>query len=404
MKNSNPDDTKKYASTRLWKKRWYRITSFLAAVVVFCTTYALIIPAVTQERAVAQDGGVSVIGITISKITDGTAPFDGTPKGSPYDPGNDENDGNKIVRTFDKLSYDFKVETASTNQYKDARVKLEFILPLTKDQAEFDVAAMGWMDTTDGYTYKYQENQTCTIGNNTYTNCQVFTCYKHLVLTPGATSGIPGAFTNNLTINVKSMKNGDKITPIIIATPELNANGGYTLTMTKDDTNAVTVSAAPRYNVKLAGGPSYKGTFDFTTGNDKAQNKDAENVVGRAMKFGVTLQLYNNGNNKGFKGIELPTGPITFDLKLTSKYGAAENTATDVTTNYTPLLWSCDYNSWTAEGNPNSDGRTFQDFTGCAYEYAPWTNENGWYGDDKTCFHGGGWSATQAGDTISVTA
>lgn len=41
----------------------------MAAVVVFCTTYALILPAVTQERAVAQDPGVSVSGITISKIT-----------------------------------------------------------------------------------------------------------------------------------------------------------------------------------------------------------------------------------------------------------------------------------------------------------------------------------------------
>lgn len=410
MKNSNPDDTKKYASTRLWKKRWYRITSFLAAVVVFCTTYALILPAVTQERTITQDSGVKVSGITISKITDGTAPFDGTPKGSPYDPGNDENDGNKIVRTFDKLSYDFMVETASQKIYTDARVKLEFILPLKKDEAEFDVAAMGWMDTTDGYTYKYQENQTCTIGNNTYTNCQVFTCYKHLVLTDGATSVIPGAFTNNLAINVKSMKNGDKITPIIIATPELNANGGYTLTVTESEPNAVTVSAAPRYNVKLDGGHSYKGTFDFSTGNNLAQqygdgyiaDPSKKDVVGRAMKFGVTLQLYNNGNNKGFKGIELPTGPITFDLKLNSKYGSGGEKNKDVTTNYTPLLWSCDYNSWTPIDSPNSDGRTLQDSMGCAYEYAPWSNKDGWH-DDKTCYHGGGWSATQTGVTISVT-
>ena len=410
MKNSNLDNTKKYASMRIWKKRWYRITSFLAAVVVFCTTYALILPAVTQERAVAQDSGVSVSNITIGKITDGTAPFDGKPTGSSYDPGNDENDGNKIVRTFDKLSYDFEVRTASQKIYTDARVKLEFILPLKKDEAEFDVAAMGWMDTTDEYTYKYQENQTCTIGNNTYTNCQVFTCYKHLVLKPGATSVIPGAFTNNLTINVKSMKNGEKITPIIIATPELNANGGYTLTMSEANGNAVTVSAAPRYNVRLKGGPSYKDTFDFSTGNNLAQqygdgyiaDPSKKYVVGRAMKFGVTLQLYNNGNNKGFKGIELPTGPITFDLKLTSKYGAAETETTDVTTNYTPLLWSCDYNSWTPIDSPNSDERTLQDSMGCAYEYAPWSNKDGWY-DDKTCYHGGGWLATQNKGTISVT-
>ena len=164
-------------------------------------------------------------------------------------------------------------------------------MPLTNDQAEFDVAAMGWMDTTVGYTYEYQVNQTRTICDKEYTNCQVLTCYNHLQLTGTATSVIPGTFQRNLAINVKSMKNGEKITPIIIATPELNSNGGYTLTI--DNTNAVTVSAAPRYNVKLDGGSSYKDTFDFTAGNDKAQNKEAGKVVGRAMKFGVTLQLYN---------------------------------------------------------------------------------------------------------------
>lgn len=239
------------------------------------------------------------------------------------------------VRTFDTVKYKFTVSTTGKS-YDNARVKMEFILPLKKNEAEFDVAAMGWMDTTVGYKYNYQEDQTRKI-NGIDTNCQVLTCYKHLQKTVTGSAAIPGAFTETFTVKVKAMKNGDKITPIIIATPELNANGGYTLTMTKDDTNAVTVSAAPRYNVKLDGGPSYKDTFDFTTGNYEAQNKDAGNVVGRAMKFGVTLQLYNNNNNKGFKGIELPTGPITFKLRLTSKYGVAENDATDVTTNYTPL-------------------------------------------------------------------
>lgn len=392
MKNSNPDDTKKYASTRLWKKRWYRITSFLAAVVVFCTTYALILPAVTQERAVAQDPGVSVSGITISEITDGEGPFD-----TDDEAGNDSRGDNKIVRTFDTVKYKFTVSTAG-NSYDNARVKMEFILPLKKNEAEFDVAAMGWMDTTVGYKYNYQEDQTRKI-NGIDTNCQVLTCYKHLQRTVNSTAAIPGSFTETFTVKVKAMKNEDTIKPTITASLELNL-----AQVAERTADLVTVSAAPRYNVKLAGGPSYKGTFNFNTGNNNAQNKDAGKVVGRAMKFGVTLQLYNDGNNKGFKGIELPTGPITFDLKLNSEYGSGGKNNKDVTTEYTPLLWSCDYNSWTAIGNPNSDERTFQDSTGCAYEYAPRSSGPGvWYGDDKTCYHGGGWSATQTGDTISVT-
>ena len=96
MKDSIRSDTNKYASTRRWKKRWYRITSFFSSVVVFCTTYALILPAVTQERTVTQDSKVKVSNVTIVKITDGEGPFDDDDA-----PGNDSSGYNKIVRTFD---------------------------------------------------------------------------------------------------------------------------------------------------------------------------------------------------------------------------------------------------------------------------------------------------------------
>ena len=42
--------TAKYARKHQRKKRWYRVVTCLAAVVVFCTTYALILPAITLER------------------------------------------------------------------------------------------------------------------------------------------------------------------------------------------------------------------------------------------------------------------------------------------------------------------------------------------------------------------
>lgn len=33
------------------KRRWRKVMTFLASVVVFCTTYALILPAITMEEA-----------------------------------------------------------------------------------------------------------------------------------------------------------------------------------------------------------------------------------------------------------------------------------------------------------------------------------------------------------------
>lgn len=43
-------DAERYASAHRGKRRWYRVMTCLAAVVVFCTTYALILPAITLEK------------------------------------------------------------------------------------------------------------------------------------------------------------------------------------------------------------------------------------------------------------------------------------------------------------------------------------------------------------------
>lgn len=47
MKRQNAAE---YAKGRRWKKRWQTVVLCLAAVVVFCTTYALILPAITLEK------------------------------------------------------------------------------------------------------------------------------------------------------------------------------------------------------------------------------------------------------------------------------------------------------------------------------------------------------------------
>ncbi len=46
-------DAERYTSAHRRKRRWYQVTTCLAAVVVFCTTYALILPAITLEKQCA---------------------------------------------------------------------------------------------------------------------------------------------------------------------------------------------------------------------------------------------------------------------------------------------------------------------------------------------------------------
>ena len=42
-------DTEKYTRSYRIKRRWHQVVTCLAAVVVFCITYALILPAITME-------------------------------------------------------------------------------------------------------------------------------------------------------------------------------------------------------------------------------------------------------------------------------------------------------------------------------------------------------------------
>lgn len=50
MKQDVLQDADKYMKERRRKKWWHKVVISLAAIVVFCTTYALILPAVTLEK------------------------------------------------------------------------------------------------------------------------------------------------------------------------------------------------------------------------------------------------------------------------------------------------------------------------------------------------------------------
>lgn len=50
MEHTNLPDAEEYAKKQRNKRRWYKLVICLAAVVVFCTTYALILPAITMEK------------------------------------------------------------------------------------------------------------------------------------------------------------------------------------------------------------------------------------------------------------------------------------------------------------------------------------------------------------------
>lgn len=353
-----------------------------------------------------------VTDIEILNIVDGTEPFDSDDKA-----GNDSSSENNRVRTFDTVTYNFLVKMKSRNPYvvyKEARVKMEFVLPLTKEQAEFDLGAMAWIDKSEGEPKVETEKRKITIdGQEKETECQVLTCYKRLLPSENNKSVVPGEFGENVTINVKSMKNGDSFQPIISAAMEYNTWNGECQKHKDVEKKSITaekvkVTAAPKYNLQLKGEASYKDTFDFTTGNNKAANTDKGSVTGRILKFGIVLQLYNDNRAKGLKGIELPkeNEDITFKLNLGSTYTInqpapdseyKQNQVVEVKDQYAPLLWSSG-SIKSKYGELNEDGRIINDSLRCQ-GMAPFSNGKG----ENRCSNSGIWTLTQNGNQIEVT-
>ena len=54
MKHGALQSAEKYTKTHQRKKRWYGVVTGLACVVVFCTVYALILPAITMEKGACE--------------------------------------------------------------------------------------------------------------------------------------------------------------------------------------------------------------------------------------------------------------------------------------------------------------------------------------------------------------
>ena len=328
------------------------------------------------ESGVLTDDSAYVESIAISQYDTGTAPFDSDDR-----PGNDSSSTNMVVRTFDTVTYNIKVKYLTYENgktFNDTRVKLEFVLPVDVSQAEFDQTAMGWMEDPVLTT------ETRTI-NGVETQCQVLTSYKHLLPSADHTSVVPGEFGENVSVNIKMMKNGDTIAPIFSAAMEYNTWDGTCATHNAEEKKTIvaddiTISAAPKYNVQIkpAAAAEASMTYDFSRSSsqlfnvDKALNLDAGQRPGRIYVMGVTLQLYNDNESKQMRGIELPQGPITFEIKLSSKFQpvyrtaqatTAAGTVMDVTDEYTPLVWSYGPQS---DGN-NPDRNTWMTSYGYAF-------------------------------------
>lgn len=293
------------------------------------------------------------------RLTDritGTAPFD-----KDNERGDDKDETNDIVRSYDTVTYDYEytlTPDSTMDYYRRTRVGFRFELPYPKDKVTFDAEKMGWVDHTPGYEPKLT---TETI-NGTVT--QVYTCYRLLEPTSQSPTVNPGTGSIGLSVAVKGAPHGYRFHPTVKAWPAWDASnptntGAHPPAV--DTPKDVTVSAKLNLNVRMVNyGNVDRGVFDFSSGAANAPNKDEGKVTGLGSGIALVTEMRWPDRTKGLKGLEAPSGRITYKLRLSNQYSDDTKAGTKhpMERRWQPLLY--DYGHIQGE-NYSKYGRTFAD-------------------------------------------
>ena len=283
----------------------------------------------------------------------GTAPFD-----KDNGPGDDKDETNDIVRSYDTVTYDYEytlTPDSTMDYYRRTRVGFRFELPYPQDTVTFDVEKMGWVDHTPGYEPKLT---TETIDG---TVTQVYTCYRLLEPTSQSPTVNPGTGSIGLSVAVKGAPHGYRFHPTVKAWTAWDASNPTntgTHPQAVDTPKDVTVSAKLNLNVRMVDyGNVDRGVFDFSSGAANAPNRTEGKVTGLGLGVALVTELRWPDRTKGLKGLEAPSGRITYRLRLSNQYSDDTKTGTkhQMERRWQPLLY--DYGHI---DNENSKyGRTF---------------------------------------------
>lgn len=290
------------------------------------------------------------------RLTDritGTAPFD-----KDNERGDDKDETNDIVRSYDTVTYDYEytlTPDSTMDYYRRTRVGFRFELPYPQDKVTFDAEKMGWVDHTPGYEPKLT---TETIDG---TVTQVYTCYRLLEPTSQSPTVNPGTGSIGLSVAVKGAPHGYRFHPTVKAWPAWDASNPTntgTHPPAVDTPKDVTVSAKLNLNVRMVDyGNVDRGVFDFSSGAANAPNRTEGKVTGLGWGVALVTELRWPDRTKGLKGLEAPTGRITYRLRLSNQYSDDTKTGTKhpMERRWQPLLY--DYGH--IDNMDSKYGRTF---------------------------------------------
>ncbi|MFR8925004.1 MAG: Spy0128 family protein [Bifidobacterium longum] len=290
------------------------------------------------------------------RLTDritGTAPFD-----KDNERGDDKDETNDIVRSYDTVTYDYEytlTPDSTMDYYRRTRVGFRFELPYPQDRVTFDAEKMGWVDHTPGYEPKLT---TETIDG---TVTQVYTCYRLLEPTSQSPTVNPGTGSIGLSVAVKGAPHGYRFHPTVKAWTAWDASNPTNTGTHKravDTPKDVTVSAKLNLNVRMVNyGNVDRGVFDFSSGAANAPNRTEGKVTGLGLGVALVTEMRWPDRTKGLKGLEAPSGRITYKIHLSNQYSDDTKAGTKhaMERRWQPLLY--DYGH--IDNEDSKYGRTF---------------------------------------------
>lgn len=290
------------------------------------------------------------------RLTDritGTAPFD-----KDNERGDDKDETNDIVRSYDTVTYDYEytlTPDSTMDYYRRTRVGFRFELPYPKDKVTFDAEKMGWVDHTPGYEPKLTTETIDGIVT------QVYTCYRLLEPTSQSPTVNPGTGSIGLSVAVKGAPHGYRFHPTVKAWPAWDASNPTntgTHKRAEDTPEDVTVSAKLNLNVRMVNyGNVDRGVFDFSSGAANAPNRTEGKVTGLGLGVALVTEMRWPDRTKGLKGLEAPSGRITYKIHLSNQYSDDTKTGTKhpMERRWQPLLY--DYGH--IDNEDSKYGRTF---------------------------------------------
>lgn len=309
-------------------------------------------PDVTVHDMLDTDSAV-VSRLRLADRITGTAPFD-----ADNGRGDDKDETNDIVRSYDTVTYDYEytlTPDSTMDYYRRTRVGFRFELPYPQDKVTFDAEKMGWVDHTPGYEPKLT---TETIDG---TVTQVYTCYRLLEPTSQSPTVNPGTGSIGLSVAVKGAPHGYRFHPTVKAWPAWDASNPTntgTHKRAEDTPKDVTVSAKLNLNVRMVDyGNVDRGVFDFSSGAANAPNRTEGKVTGLGWGVALVTELRWPDRTKGLKGLEAPSGRITYRLRLSNQYSDDTKAGTKhaMERRWQPLLY--DYGH--IDNEDSKYGRTF---------------------------------------------